>query len=196
MGGLITHGVPDKFACRIWRLLATPSATGFATATTDIAYALKETSSTRAGVEIGFGSWDETVKSCVSVQRPRRRDSCSWYAARGQAAVWGQPGYAPWRKRKSRPSADDGATLHADDPEGPYKLEVQIEHESQHRAIRRISLAAARPLAGFAGLVGCSSGDANVAGGPQGKFMRTVRNVTQSRRSVGRGALARPEPCT
>lgn len=37
-------------------------------ATTDIAYAWSRTSSTRAGAEIGFGSCDETVSSCVVVQ--------------------------------------------------------------------------------------------------------------------------------
>jgi hypothetical protein len=39
------------------------------TATAEIAYACRKTSSTRAGVEIGFGSWDETVRSCVLVQK-------------------------------------------------------------------------------------------------------------------------------
>jgi len=46
-------------------------------ATADIAYACRNTSSTRAGVEIGFGSWEETVRSCVLVQKtesPKRLD--------------------------------------------------------------------------------------------------------------------------
>jgi hypothetical protein len=38
-------------------------------ATADIAYACRKTSSKRAGVEIGFGSWDETVRSWVLVQK-------------------------------------------------------------------------------------------------------------------------------
>lgn len=38
-------------------------------ATAEIAYACRKTSSTLPGVEIGFGSWDETVRSCVLVQK-------------------------------------------------------------------------------------------------------------------------------
>jgi hypothetical protein len=38
-------------------------------ATAEIAYACRNTSSTRAGDEIGFGSCDETVSSCVLVQK-------------------------------------------------------------------------------------------------------------------------------
>ena len=37
-------------------------------ATTDIAHPCRKMSRTRAGVEIGFGSWDETVRSWVLVQ--------------------------------------------------------------------------------------------------------------------------------
>lgn len=54
----------------------------------------------------------------------------------------------------------------------------------KRRAIRRISVAAALSLAGFAGLVGCgsstnsTSSNSDVAGGLQAKYTRTVRNVS------------------
>jgi S1-C subfamily serine protease len=49
----------------------------------------------------------------------------------------------------------------------------------RYPAVRRISLAAALSLAGFAALVGCGSGSSsNVAGGLEAKFTKIVRTVS------------------
>ena len=109
-------------------------------ATIEIAYAWRKMSSTRAGVEIGLRSCDETVSSCVLVQkiesptlvisgsgacRSKRKISTLATASRISVARKRNDQARAQQLVRTRVSADDGADL------GPV-LSQRLTHDPEY----------------------------------------------------------------